>query len=166
VPQPAATIANFGQALEMVKAMQDHGMGDDYRPLAGRTLAEIIEGHMDEALDCWLERLGVVRPEGRSGRYRRHLLTELSDIELAVPRTRRYCPSEVVRAYPKAVACLRDDLDELFTCFRYTTFKERRAVRTTNAIERRFHKSAPHPNHRRLLGSNLDGPHPLCSLHA
>jgi transposase-like protein len=40
--------------------------------------------------------------------------------------------------YPKAVACLRDDLDELFTCFRYTTLKERKTVRITNAIERRF----------------------------
>jgi putative transposase len=40
--------------------------------------------------------------------------------------------------YPKAVACLRDDLDELLACFRYKTLPERRAVRTTNAIERRF----------------------------
>lgn len=40
--------------------------------------------------------------------------------------------------YPKAVHCLRDDLDELLACFRYKTLKERKAVRTTNAIERRF----------------------------
>ncbi len=40
--------------------------------------------------------------------------------------------------YPKAVACLRDDLDELLTCFRYDTREQRKAVRTTNAIERRF----------------------------
>ena len=40
--------------------------------------------------------------------------------------------------YPKAVACLRDDLDELLACFRYQTIEERKAVRTTNAIERRF----------------------------
>ncbi len=40
--------------------------------------------------------------------------------------------------YPKAVACLGDDLGELLICFRYKTRKERRAVRTTNAIERRF----------------------------
>jgi transposase-like protein len=40
--------------------------------------------------------------------------------------------------YPRAVACLRDDLDELLTCFRYKTLAERKAVRTTNAIERRF----------------------------
>ena len=35
-------------------------------------------------------------------------------------------------------AGVRDDLDELLTCFRYKTQDQRRAVRTTNAIERRF----------------------------
>ena len=40
--------------------------------------------------------------------------------------------------YPKAVACLRADLDDLLTCFRYPTLEERKRVRTTNAIERRF----------------------------
>lgn len=40
--------------------------------------------------------------------------------------------------YPKAVACLRTDLEDLLTCFRYPTLEERKAVRTTNAIERRF----------------------------
>ena len=41
-------------------------------------------------------------------------------------------------AYPKAVACLRNDLDDLLTCFRYKTLDQRKRVRTTNAIERRF----------------------------
>ena len=40
--------------------------------------------------------------------------------------------------YPRADACLRDDLDELLTCWRYKSLTERKAVRTTNAIERRF----------------------------
>jgi putative transposase len=40
--------------------------------------------------------------------------------------------------YPKAVACLRDDLDELLTGWRYKSLALRKAVRTTNAIERRF----------------------------
>ena len=35
------------------------------------------------------------------------------------------------QAYRAAVACLRDDLDELLTCFRYKTLAERKAVRTT-----------------------------------
>ncbi len=41
-------------------------------------------------------------------------------------------------SYPKAVDCLRADLDQLLACFRYKTLAERKAVRTTNAIERRF----------------------------
>ena len=40
--------------------------------------------------------------------------------------------------YPNAVACLRANLDDLLTCWRYPTLAEREAVRTTNAIERRF----------------------------
>jgi transposase-like protein len=40
--------------------------------------------------------------------------------------------------HPRAVRCLRDDLDELLTCFRYKDPAKRRQVRTTNAIERRF----------------------------
>jgi transposase-like protein len=40
--------------------------------------------------------------------------------------------------YPKPVACLRADLADLLTCFRYPILEERKAVRTTNAIERRF----------------------------
>ena len=37
--------------------------------------------------------------------------------------------------YSKAVACLRADLDDLLTCFRYPTLEERKAVRTTDEIE-------------------------------
>ena len=40
--------------------------------------------------------------------------------------------------YPAAVQCLRNDLDDLLTCFRYRTHEKRKAVRTTNTIERRF----------------------------
>ena len=54
-------------------------------------------------------------------------------------------------AYPKAVACLRDDLDDLLTCFRYKDPDQRRQVRTTNAIERRFREVR-----RRTLGAFQD----------
>ena len=40
----------------------------------------------------------------RNGCYSRHLLTELGDIELQVPRTRRYSGLEVVRAYARRAA--------------------------------------------------------------
>jgi transposase-like protein len=40
--------------------------------------------------------------------------------------------------YPAAVACLRNDLDELLTCFRYRSETARRAVRTTDEIDKSF----------------------------
>jgi transposase-like protein len=68
--------------------------------------------------------------------------------------------------YPKAVACLRADLDDLLTCFRYLSLAERRAVRTTNAIERRFREvPAPHPPDGHLPGPHLDGTHPVRRVH-
>jgi transposase-like protein len=40
--------------------------------------------------------------------------------------------------YPRAVAYLRDDLDELLTFWRYKSLAQRKAVRNINAVERRF----------------------------
>ena len=37
----------------------------------------------------------------RNGTYHRRILTELGDIELAVPRTRTFSPVAVVRAYAR-----------------------------------------------------------------
>lgn len=42
------------------------------------------------------------------------------------------------QAYPAAVKCLRKDLEELLNFFTFSDPNWRRAVRTTNAIERRF----------------------------
>jgi putative transposase len=43
-----------------------------------------------------------------------------------------------VEQYPKAVRCLTNDLEELLTCFQFDDPDFRKAIRTTNAIERRF----------------------------
>lgn len=40
--------------------------------------------------------------------------------------------------YPKAVSCLREDIEDLLTCFSFPDPGFRKAIRTTNAIERRF----------------------------
>lgn len=40
--------------------------------------------------------------------------------------------------YPRAVQCLQDDIEELLTCFQFDDPDFRKAIRTTNAIERRF----------------------------
>ena len=91
-------------AFEVVKAMQADGLewGEGYRPLGRQALAEIIEDQMAAAVDRYLDQLQADdAADRRNGYYRRHLLTELGDIELYVPRTRRYSPTEVIRAYAR-----------------------------------------------------------------
>jgi transposase-like protein len=107
MPQQAATIESLPMAFEMVKAMQADGLdwGEGYRPLGRQALAAILEGRMSEAVDAYLDRLALDEiADRRNGFYRRCLLTELGDIELRVPRTRRYSPCEVVRAYARRTA--------------------------------------------------------------
>jgi putative transposase len=102
--QRAATITSLPMAFEVVKAMQADGLewGEGYRPLGRQALEEIIEDQMAAAVDRYLDRLEADdAADRRNGYYRRHLLTELGDIELNVPRTRRYSPVEVIRAYAR-----------------------------------------------------------------
>ena len=57
---------------------------------------------MVEAVDHWLDGLdGMAMRDRRNGSYPRHLLSELGDIELRVPRTRRFCPTEVLKSYAR-----------------------------------------------------------------
>jgi putative transposase len=105
--QQAATITSLPMAFEMVKAMQAEGLewGEGYRSLGRQALAEVIEDQMAMAVDRYLEQLEAGDgPDRRNGHYPRHLLTTLGDIELRVPRTRRYSPSGVLRAYARREA--------------------------------------------------------------
>jgi len=103
MPQ-TATIKSLPAAFEMVKAMEAEGVewGDGYRGAARQAVVEILEGRMHEQIDRHLERMAERgRADRRNGSYPRHLLTELGDIELAVPRTRTFSAVEVVRAYAR-----------------------------------------------------------------
>jgi putative transposase len=102
--QRTATITSLPMAFEIVKAMQADGLdwSEGYRPLGRQALQEIIEDQMAAAVDRHLDQLTADdAADRRNGYYRRHLLTELGDIELNVPRTRRYSPVEVLRAYAR-----------------------------------------------------------------
>ena len=102
--QQAATITSLPIAFEVVKAMQADGLewSEGFRALGRQALEEIIEDQMAAAIDRYLEQLGTDdAADRRNGYYRRHLLTELGDIELNVPRTRRYSPVEVIRGYAR-----------------------------------------------------------------
>jgi putative transposase len=90
-----------------MKGMRAQGLewGEDYRRFGRQALVEILEGRMEEWLDQRLEQLGRQEvADRRNGFYRRHLLTELGDIELSVPRSRSFSAVRVVRAYARRAA--------------------------------------------------------------
>ena len=104
MPQRTATIESLPMVFALVKEMQADALesGEGYRPLGREALAEIIQGQMAEAADYWLDSLdGLAMRDRRNGFYPRHLMTELGDIELRVPRTRRFCPTEVLKSYAR-----------------------------------------------------------------
>jgi transposase-like protein len=103
MPQ-AVTIGSLATAFELVKGMQAQGLewGESYRALGRDALAGILRGQMGHAIDEHLDRMAALDQADRcNGSYRRHLLTELGAIELAVPRTRRFAPVGVLRAYAR-----------------------------------------------------------------
>jgi transposase-like protein len=116
MPQ-AATIKSLPAAFRMMKAMQVQGIewGEDYRQGARDAVAELLRGRMDQLLDEHLERMAELGlADRRNGCYRRWLLTELGDIELAVPRTRTFSALKVVRAYARRA---RDVDRMILACF-------------------------------------------------
>ena len=103
MPQ-AVTIGSLPRAFELVKGMQAQGLewGEGYRPLGRQAIAGLLRSQMDQAIDAHLEQMAALdEADRRNGSYRRHLLTELGEIELAVPRTRRFAPIAVLRAYAR-----------------------------------------------------------------
>jgi transposase-like protein len=104
MPQQVAAIRSVSKAYKVIKEISSQGVpwGEDYRVYSRIALKQFLEGRMRANLDSYLEEMAVRGGEDRrNGRYSRHLLTELGDVELEVPRTRRYSALKVVRAYAR-----------------------------------------------------------------
>jgi hypothetical protein len=83
------------QSIWFVKAMQAERLewGEGYQGVGREAIAAILQGQMRQAVDGHLDGMASLdEADRRNGCYRRHLLTQLGDIELAVPRTRRLAP--------------------------------------------------------------------------
>jgi putative transposase len=74
----------------------------DYRRAGRRSIEMILEERMQERISYYLTEMAQAgEHDRRNGSFSRHLLTELGDIELHVPRTRRFSPVRIVRAYAR-----------------------------------------------------------------
>ena len=97
-------INSLPQAYEVIKEMNldnDH-RDTDYRNAGRQSLETILEERMQERISWYLTemaRLGA--SDRRNGSFSRHLVTELGDIELSIPRTRHFSPVRIVRAYAR-----------------------------------------------------------------
>jgi transposase-like protein len=93
----SVTIRSLPRAFDLVKGMQEQGLewGEGYRGLGRGAIAVILALQMDQAIDEHLDWMSALdQADRRNGTYRRHLLTELGEIELAVPRTGRFAPKD------------------------------------------------------------------------
>ena len=85
-----ATVRNVSRALKEINAFEMEG---DFKPKARQALKEILEKRLEDEMTEYLGlsryEHAVDRPDYRNGRYVRHLLTEMGDIELLVPRSRK-----------------------------------------------------------------------------
>lgn len=97
-------ISTVKQAFREIKHFSLDEWEGDYRASARDALKAILETRMGNAVDRCLEQLReACVPDRRNGSYRRHLLTELGDLELCIPRTRTFSPIAILRRFSRRV---------------------------------------------------------------
>jgi transposase-like protein len=93
-----AVIASIEQAFREIKKFSIDNWEGEYRGAARMALKEILEVRMNHWVDRGLQELarrGIV--DRRNGYFSRHLLTELGDLELAIPRSRTFSAIGILR---------------------------------------------------------------------
>src|ERR687895_2227724 len=85
-----ATVKNVSRALNEINGFDWEG---DFKPMALQALKDLVQKQLEEDMAEYLglsryER-ALDRPDYRNGHYVRHLLTEMGDLELLVPRSRK-----------------------------------------------------------------------------
>src|SRR4030042_669458 len=99
-----ATVPNVNRALKEINAFEWEG---DYRAETANRLKALLEERMDEELEQYLGRAKHERWEKgdledyRNGSYLRHFLTEIGDLIVQIPRSRKGFVSRVLEAYKR-----------------------------------------------------------------
>lgn len=99
----SVTARSVGRAFGLIKRMnyQGEGWGAVHRE-SRRALKAILEGQMEAVRQGYLEDIAAQGLSDRgNGHYRRRLLTRLGELELEIPRTRRFSARGVLAAYAR-----------------------------------------------------------------
>jgi putative transposase len=112
-----ARIKSLPQAFSIIKGMglRPENVSLDLRAEARQVLADILHGRMDDFIEACLEDEGELGIEDRrNGTYDRHFLTELGDLVLTVPRTRRQSAAWMLQRWNRRT----EQLDRtILSCF-------------------------------------------------
>jgi len=100
----AAVIKSVARAMEVVKEMNVESAdqwSDECREVGRRAIADFLRDRMKDSIADYLGRLPQGVADRMNGSYSRHLLTEIGDVFLSVPRTRTYSPKKILKAYAR-----------------------------------------------------------------
>ncbi len=98
-----ATSRNVSRALREINAFEWEG---DFKPMARQALKQLVDKQLEEEMTDYvgLSRYehGADRADYRNGHYTRHLLTEMGDLEVLVPRSRKGgFPTKLIERYAR-----------------------------------------------------------------
>lgn len=159
-------IKNLPDALRVIKEMKLASAREwtgTYRETAKSAIATVLREEMETLIGqrlSWCSQKGI--QDRRNGSYVRHILTELGDVSLRIPRTRRYSPKGVIAAYARRA----QEVDHLIlACFLLglstrkvgvvlsTILHERISPQTVSRVARTLDGAVAAFHRRRLSGS-------------
>ena len=102
-----AAITNIHQAFKEIKHMAIDTWQEEYRLAARRAIKDLIEHRMHNAVDGFLEQIRAAGlPDRRNGSFSSHLVTEVGDLELRIPRTRTFSARSILQGFARRTASL------------------------------------------------------------
>jgi putative transposase len=106
-PMLPAVITNVHQAFKEIKHMTIDTWQEECRLAARRAMKEVLETRMHNAVDAHLDQMRATGlPDRRNGSFSSHLLTEIGDLELRIPRTRTFSAHALLRKFARRTASI------------------------------------------------------------
>jgi len=97
-----ATITRIQQAFKEIKHMAIDTWQEECRFAARRAMKEVLESRMHNAVDVHLDEMrSAGLRDRRNGGFCSHLLTEVGDLELRIPRTRRFSAHVLIKRFAR-----------------------------------------------------------------
>jgi putative transposase len=97
-----ATITKIPEAFKEIRHMAMDTWQEECRFAACRAMKEVLESRMYNSIDTHLEQMRAAGlPDRRNGSFPSHLLTEVGDLELRIPRTRTFSARALLKRFAR-----------------------------------------------------------------